>query len=48
MKRFDIPLYMVPDVVCTCIVLHNLCITMKNSFDKTGLMKQRMNWPRKL
>jgi hypothetical protein len=37
MKRCDIPLRMVPDVVCTCIVLHNLCITMKDSFDKTWI-----------
>ncbi len=37
MKRCDIPLRMVPDVVCTCIVLHNLCITMKDAFDKTWI-----------
>jgi hypothetical protein len=37
MKRCDIPLRMVPDVVCTCIVLHNLCITMKDFFDKTWI-----------
>jgi hypothetical protein len=37
MKRCDISLRMVPDVICTCIVLHNLCITMKDSFDKTWI-----------
>jgi hypothetical protein len=37
MKRCDIPLRMVPDIVCTCIVLYNLCITMKDSFDKTWI-----------
>jgi hypothetical protein len=37
MKRSAISLRMVPDLVCTCIILHNLCITMKDSFDKTWI-----------
>jgi hypothetical protein len=37
MKRCDIPLRMVSDVVYTCIVLQNLYITMKDSFDKTWI-----------
>jgi hypothetical protein len=37
MKRCDIPLHMVLDLVRTCIVLHNLCIIMKDSFDKTWI-----------
>jgi hypothetical protein len=35
MKGSNVPLQMVPDLVCTCIVLHNLCITMKDSFENT-------------
>ena len=37
MKGCDIPLCVVIDVVCTYIILHNLCITMKDSFDKTWI-----------
>lgn len=37
MKRTDVPLRMVPDLVCTCIVLHNLCIAMKDSFDRNWI-----------
>ena len=37
MKRSNIPLRMIRDVVCSCIVLHNLCITMKDAFDKTWI-----------
>jgi hypothetical protein len=37
MKRCDIPLRMVPNLVCTCIILYNLYITMKDSFDKTWI-----------
>jgi hypothetical protein len=33
MKRYDVPLKNVPDLVATCIVLHNLCITMNDGFN---------------
>ena len=33
MRRCDVPLRMIPDIVSTCIVMHNLCITMKDGFD---------------
>ena len=33
LKMCDVPLRMVPDIVSTCNVMHNLCITMKNRFD---------------
>ena len=32
MKRCDVPLKMVLNIVSICIVLHNLCITMKDGF----------------
>jgi hypothetical protein len=37
MKQFDVLLRMVHDIVCTCIVLHNLYITIKDSFYKTWI-----------
>jgi hypothetical protein len=37
MKQSNVPLQMVPDLVCICIVVYNLYITMKDSFDKTSI-----------
>jgi hypothetical protein len=33
LKRIDLPLYNVPDVVIACICLHNLCLIYTNGFD---------------
>jgi hypothetical protein len=33
MRRADIPLRYMADVVCTCIILHNMCTIGKNKFD---------------
>ena len=41
MKRYDIPLKMVPDNVSTCIVIHNLCITMKDGFNMDYIIKAK-------
>ena len=37
MKRVDVPLRMVPNIIASCIVLHNLCIISKDKFDKTRI-----------
>ena len=33
MRRFDIPLRHMADVVATCIILHNMCTIGKDKFD---------------
>ena len=35
MKKCDVPLRSVPDLVATCIVLQNLCIIMNDGFNET-------------
>ena len=41
MKRCDVPLKMVLDIVSICIVLHNLCIIMKHGFNVNSIMKAK-------
>ena len=37
MKRCDMPLRSVSDLVARCIVLHNLCITMNDGFNENWI-----------
>jgi hypothetical protein len=39
MKRCDVPLRTVSDLVATCIVLYNLCITMNDGFNENWISK---------
>ena len=41
MKRCDVPLKMVRDIFSTCIVMHNLCITMKDGFNMNWITKAK-------
>ena len=34
MKHMECPLKFVPDVVATCIILHNICILSADVFDR--------------
>jgi hypothetical protein len=33
MKRMDVALTLVPNIVCACLILHKLCILHGNNFD---------------
>jgi hypothetical protein len=48
MKRCDVPLRSVPDLVATCIVLHNLCIIMKHGFNKSWISEAEEQLQRKI
>ena len=48
MKRCDVPLRSVPDLVATCIVLHNLCITMNDGFNENWISKAEEQLQRKI
>jgi hypothetical protein len=37
MKHMDCPLCFISDVVSTCIILHNICILLKDAFDRTWI-----------
>lgn len=39
MRRCNVPLRNVPNLVATCIVLRNLCITMKDNFDEDQILE---------
>ena len=42
MKRCDVLLRSVPDLVATCIVLHNLCISMNNGFNENWILEEQL------
>lgn len=39
MKRLEIPLKNMPDIVATCIILHNLCIVNNESIEEGMIVK---------
>ena len=39
MKRCEVPLRSMPDMVATCIVLHNLCIVNKEGIEEDWIME---------
>ena len=48
MKRCDVPLRSVPDLVATCIVLYNLCITMNDGFNENWISEAEEQLQRKI
>lgn len=40
LKRIDIQLKNVPELVCTCLVLHNICIIFGDNFRKTEWLQE--------
>jgi hypothetical protein len=38
MKRCEVPLRSMPDIVATCIVLHNFCIVNKEDIEKDWIV----------
>ena len=47
MKKCDVPLRSVPDLVATCIVLHNLCITMNDGLNVNRISEAEEQLQRK-
>jgi hypothetical protein len=48
MKRCDVPLRSVPDLVATCIVLHNLCITMNDGVNENWISEAEEQLQRRI
>ena len=48
MRRSDIPLRHMADVVATCITLHNICTIGKNKFDTNLIEKTERESSRRI
>ena len=48
MKRCDVPLRSVTDLIATCIILHNLCITMNDGFNENWILEADEQLQRKI
>ena len=39
MKRCEVPLRNIPDIIATCVMLHNLCIVNKEDIEEDWIME---------
>ena len=48
MKRCEVPLRNMPDIVATCVVLHNLCIVNKEGIEEDWIVEAENKLSRRI
>ena len=48
MKRCEVPLYNMPNIVATCVVLHNLCIVNKEGIEEDWIVEAENKLSRRI
>ena len=39
MKRWEMPLWNMPDIIVTCVMMHNLCIVNKEDIEEDWIVE---------